>query len=71
ASIIEGSLKRKKANITIKFVSQLISATRDKSGAIVEGDLKKIRDVTDIWTFMRDVSSGNPNWKLVATEAAN
>lgn len=71
ASIIEGSFKGKKANITIKFVSQLISTTRDKSGAIIEGDPQKIRDVTDIWTFMRDVKSGDPNWKLVATEAAN
>ena len=71
ASIIESNLKNKKASITIKFVSQLISATHDKSGAVIEGDLQKIREVIDIWTFMRDVSSSDPNWKLVATEAAN
>ncbi|GAI91450.1 unnamed protein product, partial [marine sediment metagenome] len=71
ASIIESTLKNKKASITIKFVSQLISATHDKSGAVIEGDLQKIREVIDIWTFMRDVSSSDPNWKLVATEAAN
>ena len=71
ATIIDGSLKDKHANITIKFVSQLISTTRNKTGDIVEGDPKKIREVTDIWTFMRDVSSRDPNWKLVATEAAN
>ncbi|MCG8559701.1 MAG: TIM44-like domain-containing protein, partial [Hyphomicrobiales bacterium] len=30
-----------------------------------------VREVTDIWTFSREASSSDPNWKLVATEAAN
>jgi predicted lipid-binding transport protein (Tim44 family) len=30
-----------------------------------------VREVTDIWTFARDIISKNPNWKLVATESAN
>jgi len=38
---------------------------------VVEGDPKKVREVTDIWTFCREVDSRNPNWKLVATESAN
>lgn len=71
ADIIEAELKRKVAQITVKFVSELITATRDKDGKVIEGDPKKVREVTDIWTFARDVSSRDPNWKLVATEAAN
>ncbi|MGI9481318.1 MAG: Tim44/TimA family putative adaptor protein [Hyphomicrobiales bacterium] len=71
ASIIDGAMKDKKANLTIKFVSQMISTTKDKSGTLIDGDPQKIREVTDIWTFMRDVGSRDPNWKLVATEAAN
>jgi len=71
ASIIDGAFKDKQASITIKFVSQLISVTRNKSSEIVDGNPKKIREVTDIWTFMRDVGSRDPNWNLVATEAAN
>ena len=71
ASIVEAVLSDKNANITIKFVSKLISATRDKEGTLIEGDPKKVREVTDIWTFMRDVTSRDPNWRLVATEAAN
>ena len=55
----------------MKFVSELISVTRDAEGEVIEGDPKKVREVTDIWTFARDVASKNPNWKLVATEAAN
>lgn len=71
ASIIEAMMNDKNANITIKFVSKLISATRDKDGTLIDGDPKKVREVTDIWTFMRDVTSRDPNWRLVATEAAN
>ncbi|HZP10447.1 Tim44/TimA family putative adaptor protein [Methyloceanibacter sp.] len=71
ADIIEAEVKNRTAYVTVKFVSELISVTRDTEGEVVEGDPKKVREVTDIWTFCRDVASKNPNWKLVATEAAN
>lgn len=71
ADIIEADLKNKTAQVTVKFVSSLITATRDASGDVIEGDPKKVREVTDIWTFARDVTSRDPNWKLIATEAAN
>src|SRR2546426_569863 len=51
------------------FISQLVSVTRDKSGNVIEGSPDKVTDVTDVWTFARDLSSRDPNWKLVATEA--
>ncbi|HUR43898.1 MAG TPA: Tim44/TimA family putative adaptor protein [Aestuariivirga sp.] len=59
----------KRASITIKFVSEIISVTRAKDGAIVEGDPKEIREITDVWTFERDIASRDPNWKLSATQA--
>jgi len=71
ADIIEAEVKNRIAYVTVKFVSELISVTRDAEGEVVEGDPKKVREVTDIWTFAREVGSRNPNWKLVATEAAN
>ena len=71
ADIIEANLKNKLAQITVKFVSELITATRDKEGRVIDGDPNAVREVTDIWTFAREVSSRDPNWKLVATEAAN
>jgi predicted lipid-binding transport protein (Tim44 family) len=71
ADIIESEVKNRTAYVTVKFVSELISVTRDSDGEVVEGDPKKVREVTDIWTFCRDIGSKNPNWKLVATEAAN
>jgi predicted lipid-binding transport protein (Tim44 family) len=71
ADIIEAEVKNRTAYVTVKFVSNLISVTRDAEGDVVEGDPKKVREVTDIWTFAREVASKNPNWKLVATESAN
>ncbi len=71
ADMIEAECKRKSAQVTVKFVSQLITATTNKKGKVIDGDPKKVREVTDIWTFARDITSRDPNWKLVATEAAN
>jgi len=71
ADIVEAELKGGIAQLTIKFVSELISATRDRAGEVIAGDPKRIKEVTDIWTFAREVVSRNPNWKLVATQAAN
>lgn len=71
ADIVEAELKGGVAQLTVKFVSELISATRDRVGEVIGGDPKRIKEVTDIWTFAREVASRNPNWKLIATQAAN
>ncbi len=62
-------LSGKRASITMKFVSEIISVTRDKDGGVIEGDPTEIREITDVWTFERDISSRDPNWKLAATQA--
>jgi predicted lipid-binding transport protein (Tim44 family) len=70
ASKITGAeVRSRTAQIIVRFVSKLISVTRDSSGAVIEGNAEKVTDVTDVWTFARDVSSRDPNWKVVATEA--
>jgi predicted lipid-binding transport protein (Tim44 family) len=71
SDIIGAELRNKVSHITIKFVSQLVSVTRDKAGAVIDGSPDKVTDVTDIWTFARDVTSRDPNWKLVATETGH
>lgn len=71
ADIVEAELKNGMSQVTVKFVSELISATRDRGGEVVAGDAKRIKEVTDIWTFAREVASRNPNWRLIATQAAN
>jgi predicted lipid-binding transport protein (Tim44 family) len=47
--------------------TQMISVTRDKAGTIVDGNPDKVSDITDVWTFARDINSRDPNWKLVGT----
>jgi predicted lipid-binding transport protein (Tim44 family) len=62
-------LSGKRASVTMKFVSEIISATRAKDASVIEGDPKEIREITDVWTFERDVGSRDPTWKLAATQA--
>jgi predicted lipid-binding transport protein (Tim44 family) len=69
AEITAAELRSKSAQITLRFVSQLISVTRDRAGEVIDGSPDKVTDVTDVWTFARDLSSRDPNWKLMATEA--
>lgn len=69
AEITGAELRGNTAQVTIRFVSQLISVTRDRNGAAIDGNPDKVTEVTDVWTFARDVTSRDPNWKLVATEA--
>jgi predicted lipid-binding transport protein (Tim44 family) len=65
--ITDAEISGKAANITVKFVSDLISATRDREGAVVDGNPTHISEVTDLWTFSRDLTSRDPNWRVVAT----
>ena len=69
STITGAELRGRTAQITVRFVSKLISVTRDRSGMVIDGNAEKVTDVTDVWTFARDVSSRDPNWKVVATEA--
>jgi predicted lipid-binding transport protein (Tim44 family) len=69
AEITGAEMRGKSAQITVRFVSQLISVTRDKAGTVIDGNVDKVTEVTDVWTFARDISSRDPNWKLIATEA--
>lgn len=57
------------SQVTVEFVSQIISSTHNASNEVVEGDPDQVVEVHDIWTFAKDVRSKDPNWKLVATES--
>ncbi len=69
ADIVGAEVKDSEANITLRIISQLISATYDKAGALVDGDAETVAEVNDLWTFARDIRSRDPNWKLIATES--
>jgi predicted lipid-binding transport protein (Tim44 family) len=69
ADIVSAEVKDSEVNVTLRIISQLISATYDKAGALVEGDAETVAEVNDLWTFARDIRSRDPNWKLIATES--
>ena len=55
--------------VTIEFVSEIISCVKDKDNKIVSGDPEKIKKVLDTWKFSKDSRSSNPNWLLIDTQA--
>lgn len=57
----------REAELTVRFVGELSSVVRDRSGKVVEGDLNLVKQQRDIWTFARKMGADNPNWKLVGT----
>jgi predicted lipid-binding transport protein (Tim44 family) len=69
STITAAELRARTAQLTVRFVSKLISVTRGRTGNVIDGNAEKVTDVTDVWTFAREVSSRDPNWKVVATEA--
>jgi predicted lipid-binding transport protein (Tim44 family) len=69
AEITSAEMRGKTEQVTVRFQSQLVSVTRDRAGTVIDGNPDKVTEVTDVWTFARDVTSRDPNWKLVATEA--
>ena len=70
AEISDALLRARNAQVTVRFLSKLITATRDAAGVVIDGSPEKVIDVVDIWTFSRDTTSRDPNWRLIATESA-
>jgi predicted lipid-binding transport protein (Tim44 family) len=68
--IDDAGLNGRTAEIKIHFTAQLITATRDQAGTVIDGSPDKVVQIDDIWTFARDTRSRDPNWKLAATESA-
>jgi len=65
--ISDAELDRRNANVTIRFHAEVVSATRDKDGTLIEGNADQVTNIADEWTFARNPKSRDPNWKLVAT----
>jgi len=66
--ITNAELRGKVAQLTLRFVSQLVSVTRNRNGNVIDGSPDAVTNVTDVWTFAREVTSRDPNWNLIATE---
>ena len=55
--------------VTVEFVSEIISCIKDKENKIISGDPEKVKKVNDIWKFSKDSRSRNPYWLLIDTQA--
>ena len=66
--IIKININNNLASITLKIVSEQIKYLVDKKGALLEGNKDQSEIIKDKWVFERDISSANPNWKLVETD---
>ena len=62
-------LNGQNARVAVRFTSKQISATHGPDGELRSGSPDRVGDMDDVWTFSRDVTSRDPNWKLVATES--
>lgn len=69
ADMTSAALNGTEVTVTMKIVSQLISATYNAAGEVVDGNADDVAEVKDQWTFARDTRSRDPNWKLVSTQS--
>jgi predicted lipid-binding transport protein (Tim44 family) len=69
-TLSDARMDGREARVTVTFVSEQTNVTRDADGTVIDGDPKSVEKVTDIWTFARDTSSGDPNWVLDETASA-
>jgi len=59
---------KNEASVSIRFFAEVVSATRDSEGNLIEGNGDQVSNIADSWTFARNTRSNDPNWKLVATD---
>ena len=69
AEVKEHQQNKNMLEVTVEFVSEIISCVKDKDNKIVSGDPEKIKKVLDTWKFSKDSRSTNPNWLLIDTQA--
>ena len=69
AEIKEHNQNKNMLEVTVEFVSEIISCIKDKDNKIISGDSEKVKKVHDIWKFSKDSRSQNPNWLLIDTQA--
>jgi predicted lipid-binding transport protein (Tim44 family) len=63
----EAEIDKRDARIAVQFTAEVVQATKDKDGAVIEGNADQVQTIADEWTFARNPKSRDPNWRLVAT----
>jgi predicted lipid-binding transport protein (Tim44 family) len=65
--ITTAEIDKRDAHVTVAFTAQVVQATKDKAGAVIEGNASDTQTIADEWTFARSPKARDPNWKLIAT----
>ena len=68
AEIKDHNQKNDLLEVSVNFISEIITCIKDKENKIISGDPQKIKKVNDTWKFSRNIRSQNPNWQLIETE---
>jgi predicted lipid-binding transport protein (Tim44 family) len=67
AKIKEHKKNNEILNVTVEFVSEVITCIKDKEKKVISGNPEQIKKIYDTWVFSRDTQTNNPNWQLVDT----
>ena len=67
-SIDLAGLKGQVGQVTARIVSDQVSYTQDRDGRPLTGT-DAVTEITDLWTFERDLSQQDPTWRLVAARS--
>ena len=68
ATIKSAELDGRVARIAVLFVADIAAVTRSSDGTVVAGSLNDAVESRDVWTFMRHLDAGGPDWKLDETD---
>jgi predicted lipid-binding transport protein (Tim44 family) len=71
AVIQDARLSGRTAEVDVRFDADIAAVTRDREGKVIAGTLSDAIPTHDVWTFRRNLSSGDPNWLLVETDEAD
>lgn len=69
ARVVDASFDHPMARITIRFDADIAAMVKDAEGNVIGGSMTDAVETHDVWTFMRDVKSGDRNWKLDETDS--
>jgi predicted lipid-binding transport protein (Tim44 family) len=67
-SIESAELKGRVGLVTARIVSDQVSYIHDKEGRPLSGT-DAVTEITDLWTFERDLSQQDPTWRLVTARS--
>lgn len=69
AEIIYKDLNSSPMEVTVRFISEMITCIKNNKDEIVSGSLNQVQKITDVWTFAKYKNKKTNNWLLLATSA--